>query len=279
MALCCTLALNCGTFRTAFGQSSPIQQAVTSDAIVIGKVVEFEHDLITIDAPGRGKCAHSIASVQVEEPLLGLKGLTHVRVGLFMEQSQPNYRSRRARIRVNVRAVTPTQEGCFFLRRIAASDIFLLNEGDPLDKTDANYDTKLACVRSIAKTIAKPGDALRSHDEGERQLAACVVALRQGPGNRSGAGKALGMEESKLALLSLAQMKWSEYPFDPEGILSLSNVFTQLQLSEREGWRAPIPKENEDPDALLGEAVPKWLKVNAGKFRIKPIAEAPGRPY
>jgi hypothetical protein len=65
---------------------SAIEQAAAADVIVIGKVTEIEPGPVLAEgAKGTGKILHLVATIRVEENLLGAKGVTHVRVAFVPE--------------------------------------------------------------------------------------------------------------------------------------------------------------------------------------------------
>jgi hypothetical protein len=65
---------------------SPFEQASRADLIVVGKVTDIESQpVVAAPVKGAGKVGHIVASIHIEENLLGAKGLTHVRVGFVPE--------------------------------------------------------------------------------------------------------------------------------------------------------------------------------------------------
>jgi hypothetical protein len=69
---------------------SAFEQAAASDVIVIGKVTDIESEPVLAErARGTGKVLHLIATIRVEENLLGAKGLTHIRVAFVPELRPP----------------------------------------------------------------------------------------------------------------------------------------------------------------------------------------------
>ena len=69
---------------------SPFEQASRSDLIVVGKVTGMEAEPV-LAKPVRGadKAAHMIATIRIDENLLGANGLTHLRVGFVSQNPRP----------------------------------------------------------------------------------------------------------------------------------------------------------------------------------------------
>jgi len=65
---------------------SPTDQTLRADIIVVGKVTAIEPNAVLVERrPGADKVAHMVATIRIDESLLGAKGLTHVRVGFVPE--------------------------------------------------------------------------------------------------------------------------------------------------------------------------------------------------
>jgi hypothetical protein len=61
---------------------SPIEQTVMADIVVVGKVTGMEPQTVLAERwRGDDKVGHLVATIRIEESLLGAKGLTHIRVG------------------------------------------------------------------------------------------------------------------------------------------------------------------------------------------------------
>jgi hypothetical protein len=266
--------------------SSPIQQATQAELVLIGKVADIEPDLLMVEqTPGAAKVAYMVANVQIQEALLGGKGVTHVRVA-YTSNVQTPYVNRGGLKRIRARSSYPVsngliqgQEACFLLKRVPGSDCYAL-AGPQLDTSDSTYTNELAGVKKILKAIGNPMEALRSKETGDRQLAACALLLHYRGGsapNAPMANEAIPTEQSKLILQALGEMNWGENPFDQNGVLSLQNVFWLLEVSDKNGWKQPQPKDDEDYNTVMTDAVSKWIKENAGKFPIQRLVPKSGK--
>jgi hypothetical protein len=273
---------------------SPIQQATQADVVFVGKVTDLETDLAMIEQyPGSGPIAHMVANVRIEESLHGVKGLTHVRIGYVPNVramvndelqfqggfAQGGFGGARAwRGGINLVA---GQEACFFLQKHPTADFYvMLQYAYPLNKSDLGYDGQLKAVCNVLKAFDKPLEALQAKDASERQLAACALVHRyrtQRPSHVPVAisNEPIAAEESKLILNALGEMKWGELPFDQNGTFSMHNAFYQLGLTANDGWQQPQPKENEDANVVMTEAVGKWFKANADKYRVQRVVTKP----
>ena len=145
-----------------------------------------------------------------------------------------------------------------------------------------DFDNELKNIRKILKIFADPLTALRANKADDRQFAACALVLRYQAARwlaepAALARESIGAEESKLILGALSEMKWGETPFDPEGVVTLKNAFEHLNLTEKEGWRPPQPKNGEDVNQLMTQAVSTWIKDNANKYRVPRLVAKPTR--
>jgi hypothetical protein len=69
---------------------SAFEQAAAADVIVTGKVTDIERDPILVERTNRtAKVLHLVATIRVDENLLGAKGLTHLRVAFVSETPAP----------------------------------------------------------------------------------------------------------------------------------------------------------------------------------------------
>lgn len=126
---------------------------------------------------------------------------------------------------------------------------------------------------------ADPQTALLGDKARDRQFAALALVARyraSRPHWESNAltRKPISVDESKLILEALAEMKWHDPPLDA-GAMSLPNVFWQLQLTEKDGWKQPQPRANEDANEVMAKAVAKWFKERAGNYRIEQLIAKP----
>src|SRR5579871_5706099 len=67
------------------------QSVATADAVIVGKVVAIESKTVSATpVPGaKDKVDYTIASVKIEDALLGAKGLTHIKVGFVAPKELP----------------------------------------------------------------------------------------------------------------------------------------------------------------------------------------------
>jgi hypothetical protein len=271
------------------GNQTAIQQATQADVICIGKVADFEPELQTIELTAGEKVACLVASIRIEESLVGADGVTTIRVAQVSRQRGANSPEVIRRVRPGKLYGRPQtslilgQQACFFLQKVPTADCFVpVNLDLPLDKSDPNYANSLGGIRKIAKVIEKPMDCLKSKNTFDRQLAASVLVLRYRAEPTIGSGnlvnEPLSAQESKLILAALAEMQWGELPFDQNGVLSLQNAFSQLQVTEKDGWKLPEMKDDDDCNLAMGEAVAKWMKGHSAKYQIQRISAGPAKP-
>jgi hypothetical protein len=257
-------------------------QAMNAEVVVVGKVVEIEKEMVKATAfpNAADKVDYHIAVIKINESLLGANGLTAIRVGFQpvgnnVAPPGPNVRPnlRPAISRVPHVVLTEGQEGCFFLTKHHNGDFHVMQaSGQPLDKSAADFDKQLGTVKKLLKVIEDPKAALKAKEASDRQFAACMLVQRYRQYPRTNAPnaqvvqEAIDAEESKLILTVLGEMEWAKV--DGDGI-SLQNVFYQLGLQPKDGWAQPKVQNGQDFNKIMGEAVAKWMKENADKYRVQ----------
>lgn len=167
------------------------------------------------------------------------------------------------------------REGIFFLQADSANAFYRQVEyGLPVGKLEPHFEDARKVVAALAKTYADPTAALRADKAPDRRFAAVALlaryrAVRPLFGTTTQVDEPIPADESKLILNVLAEMKWNDPPLDPAGVISLPSAFQMLGLSEKDGWRPPQPKANEDPNVATGKAVAEWLKNHSATYRIQ----------
>jgi hypothetical protein len=168
------------------------------------------------------------------------------------------------------------QEGIFFLQADPANAFCRQIEyALPISRLDFQFEDARKLIATLVKVYAAPTTALSADKLCDRRFAAVALVARYRAGRPTVGAKTaeadepIPAEESRLILDILGGMKWSDQPLEPTGVMSLRSAFSQLQLSEKDGWLDFKPKENEDPDEAMGKAVADWFKNHAGKYRIQ----------
>jgi len=239
---------------------TPAQQALQADAIVVGKVVEWEAESPDVSKVFGDSNTLKVASIKVTDGLFGTNGVTHVRVAVPSRN-------------VPGPLLQQDQEGCFALKKHPSGTFYMtIPFGNPLLMSDKNYADQLAIVRKVAAARAEPMKALKGAD---RELAACVLvqSYRHMPDRYSQMknGDPIPADESRLILETLANMKWGQG--DNTGIGNASATFNALRLTEADGWAYPKPVQGQDFNKLMEAAATKWLEDHATTYRIHRLVE------
>jgi hypothetical protein len=131
-----------------------------------------------------------------------------------------------------------------------------------LPKSDnADYARDIEQVRRYARALDNAEAGLKSKDAGERFLAAAMLIKKhRGPRYTQGKWEPLSAEESKPILEALADADWAKK--DEQG-LDPATVFLQLGAGPKDGYTPP------GDFTQVPEAAKKWLKANAGTYRIQ----------
>ena len=237
----------------AFGKRMaplPVPMRVAqADVAVVGKVTAIEDRTVKAGRfPGDTTPAeYKVAVVKIEEALLGARGLTHIRVGFIPSAGRRVYfRSDLAR----------GQEACLLLTRHPKAGFHQILFDGILDRGQA------AEVKKAARLLADPMAGLKSKSADDRFQTAALLLQRYRT-RRTGREREtlVGVEESRLILEAIAGADWKQVP-GRDFRLSPQALFQLLSLQPADGWQVV-------DFTRLEPAARKWIKDNAGKYRIK----------
>ncbi len=258
--------------KASFVQARPGQLAAQTAIVVVGKVIDVDMDLIEL-TPFRGASKdrtvkYRIATVRIEDPLIGGRGLTQFRVG-FPVDAVPALPPLPGRGSI---VLTAGEEGCFFLNPHHQGDFYVQAHGGPLIKNHKSYSEELEKIKKVAKIIDDPVTALRAKELDDRFNAAYVLLQRYHT-NRSGRSanlEPIPPEENKLILQLLVELPWQAKDTKPRPASSpvapsRSNLWYTIQR-DLIGFKAPGPM---DRTKIWEEATIAYLKSNMEKIKIK----------
>lgn len=263
----------------------PVLVTAQAEAVLIGKVIEIEKETVNA-SPGRGvpaqpKIPHKVAVIKIEDPLLGVSGLTQVRVG-FPESALEAGGAKGNPPGVAAYlpfALRPGMEGVFFLNRHADGDFYVIPiSWNPLLSKDANYAAQSVIVKKAVAAIDEPMAALKAKSKEDRQWAVFVLLHRYR--TTSPASKVteapIPAEESQLLLQELAEISW--LPEGGDTSKPSRSMLWRLVPTEKYGFKGPMiaPAVPGAPPADFNkpwdEATKKFLIENAGKIRLTRLA-------
>jgi hypothetical protein len=287
----------------------PTALASVSDVVVLGKVIEIEKDTVEA-APVRGqpkdlKWTYKIAVVKIEDPIIGARGLTQLRVGFPAEGGAPGVVAvppgapPGGAVARPIRAPQVTlkdgMEACFFLSRHDAADFYIAGMNgvaQPILKNDDKFAGKLEEVRKVAKVLDEPVVALKAKELDDRFHAAHVILQRNSYSdtrrivNRVGALPArepIPAEENKLILALMAELPWQPDQSKPRPATdpvapSRSALWNLIYRADLVGFKQPsTARKAGDPPVnitkIMDEATAAYLKDNKDKIKIKRFAE------
>jgi hypothetical protein len=253
------------------------QSVAAADAVIVGKVVAIESKTVSATpAPAaKDKVEYTIASVKIEDALLGAKGLTHIKVGFILPKEQPAPQPggpARPMIRRPPQAkLEVDREACLLLKKHHDGEFYVMPTfADVIDKKSPNFEKDVALVKKCAKLLADPKASLQSKDADERTLTAGMLVMRYRAAFVSdGKTEPIDADESKLILKALAEGDWSK-PFAQDTITPEA-AFGRLNLAEKDGfvWR-PGPGT---PPTAYRDMAKAWLKEHADTYRIRRFVE------
>jgi hypothetical protein len=263
--------------------ASPISQRVaTADVVVVGKVTGFGDKTVSVaSSPGaKEKTEYQIAIVKIETNIHGAKGMKEIRVGFIPQGAggrpggpiiRPGFRRPSVNLALN-------QEACLFLTKHAEGDFYVAPAYFSIinKKDNPNFKKEVAEITRYAKLLADPKAGLDSKNKDDQLMTAALLIYNyRTPKFGFGEPKMKPVDAafSKKILLVLANAKWAAArpggPVRPGGGIGVGafqatpqNLFFQLGLTEKDGW---VPPKN----GKIDEAAKKWLKDNAGKYRIQ----------
>lgn len=268
------------------------QRAATAEAVVVGKVTAIEKDAVEALPPYPGakdKVAYKVAVVKIDSALSGAQNLTHIKIGFLPPavpvpppagpQPKP---IRPIRPGFQVPELKEGQEMLFFLAKHPSADFYVIpNMSAPVDvKTDAGKK-ELEAVKKVTEVLADPMKGLKS-DKPDVRLTAATTMVTKYRAYPDAGGEvdqvAIGAEESKLILKTIAESDWSN-KVRPGADFSASpvNAFYQLGLTEKDGWKQPVfprPQPGQPPvdfNAVTKAAFVKWLDGPGQDYQIKKV--------
>lgn len=260
---------------------APIAQRVAqADCVIVGKVTSLEDKKIPI-SPGN-PTKYTIAVVKIEDGILGVKGLTHVRVA-FIEPPPPPapgvvpppgpggrpvfVRPIRRYPQVNL---VPGQEACLFLTKAPKATYYLAGAYyNVINKAgNNNFENEVKEAKRCGKLLADPMKNLKSDKNEDRFLTAAMLMSRirktgyPNPADRNQKTEPIAAEESKLILQAIADADWSN---NNPVMFRMNPSMTFNMLGQKEGWTQPRDYRE------FPEAAKKWLKDNASTYRIQRV--------
>jgi len=254
----------------AIRPSSIPERVAQSDVVVVGKVGKVEpKNVSAAPFPGGQKVEYQVVALEVKDGLLGARGKKEIRLGFIPPQQGgpgggPGPIRRPGGFRQLV--FTQGQEGLFFLTKHPTESFCVAPAYFSfVDKNAGDFGKQVEQVKKCTKLLSDPMASLKSKSADDRAQTAAMLVLRYRafkPGKMK--EEEIGAEESKLILNALAEGDWSK-GFSPTEITP-QMAFGQLGLTPNDGWK-PGPFKNYQQE--FPEAAKKWLKENAGKYRIK----------
>jgi hypothetical protein len=246
-----------------------IQKVVRADLVVLGKVTAIEKDTIDVLAvPGaKDKVTYRVAVIKVESGLLGAANVTHVKVG-FVPPPPNAPPVRPGRNGFGPTVPTEGMEGVFYLTRhhsgaFSVIDFMLA----PSLTGDGNYKDEVALTKRAAAVLTDPSKALAADKPADRYFAAAVLVTKYRTTRGEVEQVKVSAEESRLVLKALTEGDWKPDPNDANA-LNGYQVFSQLGLTEKDGWKFPALKPNDDVFVKTREAFAAWLAGPGKDYQI-----------
>lgn len=268
------------------GYPSPLPRG--TDVVIVGKVMDVDRDEVEVSpfrgAPKERMLKYKVATLQIEDRVLGAGGITRVRVG-FPADGRPGFI---ATVTVTatpgmtrpagVLTLAAGTEGCFALAKHPTADFYVI-VGPPTYKKDPNYAKEVDKLKKYGRAISDPVAALKAKDLQDRFEAAQIILQRYLVPQGSNRREPVPDEENKLLVALLKELPWvpadgKRTRADGKMVPHRAALWYTLNPSELGFKRPDPPKRNPgDPppnfDKVMDEATTKFLNENADKIRLK----------
>ncbi|MSQ93167.1 MAG: hypothetical protein EXR98_01275 [Gemmataceae bacterium] len=239
---------------------------VNSDAVFVGRVIEFEP--MDVDAKpfpqAKDPVKYRIGVVKVNQIIRGLKVEKTVRVGFIPvtppKPGEPRIGGRRGGPQLEV-----GQEGLFMVSKHANGKFYQAPDyGYFVPLAQQDFASEVATAKKVVAIMVNAKAVLESKDADERLLAASILISKYRTQKAPFPNKEelIDAEESKLILNAIANAKWEPFDFRKT---NPQQLFFQLGISAKDGWKAPM-KINSPND--MRDAVHAWVRAH-GEYRIK----------
>jgi hypothetical protein len=252
-------------------------RVATATAAYVGKVTEVSDKAVKAGMFKGDEREMKIATIRVTETILG-KGMREVKVGFFLPEKPMGGRPIRPGLgRGFGPQLSKDMDGAFLLHKHPTlKDVYVFADFQGFIQKAGNpgFDGELKAMKETAKLLADPMKGLKSKDAAERMKTAALLVSRYrapAPGAES-KEEAVPAEQSRLILEVLADSEWSPRGEVRFGEPSAQQAFFQLNLTPADGWKQPMNF------AEVPAAAKKWLKENAGKYKMKRFVRDEGGP-
>lgn len=242
-----------------------------SDAVFIGKVTEIEP--AEVDAkpfPGsKDTVKYKVAVVKISEVIHGVKDVKSVRVGFQLpvapKPGQPIIGGGRFPPQLAV-----GQEGLFLINMHAEGRFYQApNYGMFVAADNKTFENDVKTAKRVVAVMNNTKQALESRDADERLMAAQILVTKYRTPKGGNNQEPIDAAESKAILNAIATANWK--PAARFGEPNPYQLFSQLGITDKDGWKAPVRVKSQDE---IREAVQAWIKSNGDSYRIKRFVAA-----
>jgi hypothetical protein len=231
-----------------------------SEVVFVGKVVALEP--VGVDAKtfptAKESTKYTIAVVNVSKIINGLKDEKMLRVG-FIAKTKPGP------IGLFNPKLTVGQEGLFMISKHAEGKFYQAPiNGYFISEQQKTFDDDIALAKKAVIILNDTKGALKSKDADLRLMAAAMVVAKYRTQKPPFPNKeeAIDADESKLILNAISDAKWVPVKF---GEVNPQQVFFQLGVGPKDGWKAPMKISSPDDMRI---AVQAWIRDHSD-YRIK----------
>lgn len=237
----------------------PVLHTAISDAVVVGTVTAVEDDPVRAKShpDAATEDDYRVLVVKVDDAVLGVKNVTHVRVALplaeYLQVSQTYQKDNKF---------------LFYLMQHSTTELLLLSSNQkPVNLADKGADEIVRRAKLVGAAVKDPMKALKAEKKDDRVLAAAglVTYYRRHAGSNHETTYRPA-DESKLILEVLAEADWTDgRGLEEGGVLGLA---MGMNLEDY-GWHHLSDFDRRTQAAEEQAAFKKWLADKGKDARVK----------
>jgi hypothetical protein len=163
-------------------------------------------------------------------------------------------------------------EYLFFLHKHPTAGFLAMNfMSPPMPVKGEDTEKTIEQIKKLSATLANPMAALKADKPADRFTAAMMlIAKYRAYSDRGGEIEQtpIPAEESKLILKGLTEGDW----LTPNEGWNAFQLVSMLGLNTQDGWKQPMFKPGQNPNAVLKQAFTTWLNGPGKDYVIKRIA-------
>ncbi len=249
--------------------------------VIIGEVLRVEKEVTELDTPDKPspdatKLQYKVATVKVLGLLQGGKGLSEVKVGVYVgggERFSPRILNP-----LNLKPLEVGDEGCFILEPHIKGDFYVFSgqpSGGLLGLKNPDYHKEINAIKKLLRTQKDPfaATALKSTEKEDRMYALTSATIKFRDSRLPGAKQEVELtkEESNLLLDVLLEAPMRPELHGTRGKRDLFYMLIGVEQINKLGFTIKPAKPGEDIEKIQADAINEFIKTNREKLVLKQI--------